>query len=34
MMDMAKTGQQYNVLATLQGRFMNGLLDVVRGGGS
>ncbi len=34
MMDMAKTGQQYNVLATLQGRFMTNLLDVVRGGGS
>ena len=34
MMDMAKTGQQYNVLATLQGRFVSGLLDVVKGGGS
>lgn len=34
MMDMAKTGQQYNVLATLQGRFVTNLLDVVRGGGS
>lgn len=32
MMDMAKTGQQYNVLATLQGRFMSGLLDAVKGG--
>lgn len=34
MMDMAKTGTQYNVLATLEGRFMNGLLDVVKGGGN
>ncbi len=34
MMDMAKTGQQYNALATLQGRFLTNLLDVVRGGGS
>lgn len=34
MMDMAKTGQQYNVLATVQGRFVSGLLDVVKGGGS
>lgn len=32
MMDMAKTGQQYNVLATVQGRFVSNLLDVVRGG--
>ena len=34
MMDMAKAGAQYNVLATLEGRFMSNLLDVVRGGGS
>lgn len=34
MMDMAKTGSQYNVLATLEGRFMSGLLDVVKGGGA
>lgn len=34
MMDMAKAGSQYNVLATLEGRFMSNLLDVVRGGGS
>ena len=33
MMDMAKAGSQYNVLATLEGRFMSNLLDVVRGGG-
>lgn len=32
MMDMAKTGQQYNVLATVQGRFLSGLLDAVKGG--
>ena len=32
MMDMAKTGQQYSVLATVQGRFISGLLDVVKGG--
>lgn len=34
MMDMAKAGSQYNVLATLEGRFMSNLLDVVKGGGS
>ena len=34
MMTMAKTGSQYNVLATIEGRFMSNLLDVVRGGGS
>ncbi len=34
MMDMAKTGQQYNVLATVQGRFVSNLLEVVRGGGA
>ena len=34
MMDMAKAGVQYNVLATLEGRFMSNLLDVVRGGGN
>lgn len=34
MMDMAKAGSQYSVLATLEGRFMSGLLDVVKGGGS
>lgn len=34
MMDMAKTGQQYNVLATLQGRFLSNISDVIRGGGS
>lgn len=34
MMDMAKTGSQYNVLATVESRFMSGLLDVVKGGGS
>lgn len=34
MMDMAKTGAQYTTLATLEGRFMTGLLDVVKGGGS
>lgn len=33
MMDMAKTGSQYSVLATLEGRFMSGLLDVTKGGG-
>ena len=32
MMDMAKAGTQYNVLATVEGRFMTNLLDVVRGG--
>ena len=32
MMDMAKTGQQYSVLATVQGRFISGRLDVVKGG--
>ena len=34
MMTMAKTGSQYNVLVTIEGRFMSNLLDVVRGGGS
>lgn len=34
MMDMAKTGTQYGVLATLEGRFMSNMLDVVKGGGS
>lgn len=34
MMDMAKAGSQYNVLATLEGRFMSNLLDIVKGGGS
>lgn len=34
MMDMAKTGSQYTVLATVEGRFMTGLLDVVKGGGA
>lgn len=34
MMSMAKTGSQYNVLATVEGRFMSGLLDVVKGGGA
>ena len=34
MMDMAKTGSQYNVIATVESRFMSNLLDVVRGGGS
>ena len=34
MMDMAKAGAQYNVLAILEGRFMSNLLDVVRGGGN
>ena len=32
MMDMAKAGTQYNVLATVEGRFMTNLLDVVKGG--
>ena len=31
MMDMAKTGQKYNALATLQSRFHNSLLEVVKG---
>lgn len=31
MMDMAKAGAKYNVLATVEGRFMTGLLDVVKG---
>ena len=34
MMDMAKTGQQYNVLATVQGRFLSNMLEVIRSGGS
>lgn len=34
MMDMAKAGTQYNVLATVEGRFLTNLLDVVRSGGS
>ena len=34
MMSMAKTGSQYNALATLESRFMSNLLDVIRGGGS
>ncbi len=34
MMDMAKAGTQYNVLATVEGRFLSNLLDVVRSGGS
>lgn len=34
MMDMAKAGVQYNVLATVEGRFLGNLLDVVKGGGS
>lgn len=31
MMDMAKTGQKYGALATLQSRFHNSLLEVVKG---
>lgn len=34
MMDMAKTGQQYNVLATVQGRFLSNMLEVIKSGGS
>ena len=34
MMDMAKTGTQYNVLATVEGRFLSNLLDVIQSGGS
>ncbi len=32
MMDMAKTGQQYNVLATVQGRFLTNLSDILKSG--
>lgn len=34
MMDMAKSGQQYNILATVEGRMISGLMDVVKGGGA
>ena len=34
MMDMAKAGTQYNVLATVEGRFLSGLLDIVKSGGA
>lgn len=34
MMDMAKAGVQYNVLATVEGRFLSNLQDVVKSGGS
>ncbi len=34
MMDMAKAGSQYNVLATLEGRFMTNLQDIIKSGGS
>ena len=33
-MDMAKAGSQYNVLATLEGRFMTNLQDIIKSGGS
>lgn len=34
MMDMAKTGTQFNVLAQLEGKMLSGLAEVIRGGGS
>ncbi len=33
MMTMAKTGTQYNVLATVEGRFLSNLLDVIQSRG-
>lgn len=33
MMDMAKTGTQYNVLATVEGRFLSNILDVIQSRG-
>lgn len=34
MMDMAKAGTQYAILADLEGRQLSGLSDVIRGGGN
>lgn len=33
MMDMAKTGMQYNVLTTMQSKMFSGLLNVIKGTG-
>lgn len=33
MMDMAKTGIQYNILSTLEGKMFQGLSDVIKSGG-
>ncbi len=33
MMDMTKTGIQYNALSTLEGKMFQGLLDVIKSGG-
>lgn len=34
MMDMAKSGSQYNVLATVESRLLSGLQEAINGGGA